>query len=142
MIEMGHIGVGALAGRECSGPITALIAGVASHALMDVAPHGEINDQGFEVVSTAVGLGILAARFGPLSPILWGAIGGVLPDAEHVLPASIKPSSPVFPTHFIDILHASDTELSIPAWAQVMLGGAVVGMLVAARRRKRLATTS
>lgn len=137
MIEMGHIGVGALAGRECSGPLTAFIAGIASHALMDVAPHGEINDQGFEIASTAVGLGVLAAKFGPTSPILWGAIGGVLPDAEHVLPSAIKPQSPVFPTHFIDVLHASDTELSIPAWAQVVLGGCIVGMLVFSGRTGR-----
>lgn len=140
VIELAHIGVGALAGRELEGPVTAFLAGFISHGVMDIAPHGEINDEGFEMYSTLVGIGILAAKFGFGSPIVWGAIGGVLPDVEHVLPAGIKPARPLYPTHFIEELHSSDTELSVPAWMQVAFGGAVVGMLVigalsAGRRR-------
>lgn len=137
MIELGHIATSALVTRSMSGPVTALLAGIAMHGLMDVAPHGEIHDEPWEIWSTAIGLIALTARFGPRSPIVWGAIGGVLPDLEHVLPASVKPSSPIFPTHSIDWLHSENDQLAIPAWLQVVAGSAVIGALVFRSRRRR-----
>ncbi len=142
MIEIAHLATGALVGREFDGPLQALLAGVAMHGLMDIAPHGEINDRSFEIATTVVGLLALAARYGWRSPITLGALGGVLPDGEHVLPARIKPQTALFPTHRISWMHASDVPLGIPAWAQVVVGGAVLGGFLfgrGSRRRRRAA---
>lgn len=137
MIEIAHIATGALVGREIDGPVTAFLAGVVMHGLMDVVPHGEIHDRAWEEVSTVAGIAVLAARYGLRSPIVWGAIGSVIPDGEHVLPASIKPKQPVFPTHRIPWLHSVYDELAIPAWLQVVAGGAVIGALVAGSTHSR-----
>lgn len=133
MIELGHIATGALLGKRCAGPVEAALTGVFLHGLMDVAPHGEVGDRRFEIGSTFAGLALLGARYGVRSPILWGAVGGVLPDVEHVLPQRIRPSRELFPTHSIKWLHSSDKAFNIPAWVQVVAGGAVVGALVFAR---------
>jgi hypothetical protein len=135
MIELAHAASGALVGRACDGPLDALIAGMAVHALGDVVPHGEINDTQFEVKTAIASIALLALRYGPGSPVVWGAVGGVLPDAEHVLPTSIKPERAMFPTHRYESLHASDGALAIPAWLQAIIGGAIVGALLMLRRR-------
>lgn len=134
MIELAHIATGVLAGARCSGPADALLAGVALHALGDVTPHGEVNDRTFEIGSAFVGIGLLAARYGLRSPIVWGAIGAVLPDAEHLLPERGPEHRDLFPTHRFEWLHRSDGPLAIPAWIQVVAGGAVIGGLLARRR--------
>lgn len=135
MIELGHIAVGALTGCTLDGPVSAFVAGMATHALLDVAPHAEIDDTMWELWSTAVGVVALAARFGWKSPIVWGAIGGVLPDAEHVLPRAVRPRHALFPSHNIDVLHSENPELAVPAWVQVVVGAAVVGALIFGSRR-------
>lgn len=134
MIELAHMATGVLAGRRCSGPADALLAGVVLHAIGDVTPHGEVNDRTFEVGSTAVGVGVLAARYGLQSPIVWGAIGSVLPDVEHVLPARLRSPRGYFPTHRFEWLHRSGGPLAIPAWLQVVVGGAIIGAVAAGRR--------
>jgi len=134
MIELAHMATGVLVGTRCSGPADALVAGVALHAIGDMTPHGEVDDRSFEVGSTAVGILALAARYGPRSPVLWGAIGAVLPDVEHVLPRRLREATgPLFPTHRFSWLH-NNGPLAVPAWLQVLGGGAVLGGLLARRR--------
>jgi hypothetical protein len=134
MIELGHIATGLLLGRRRRSALRALAVGIASHALFDITPHGEVNDRNFELASTVVGIGLLAARRGVRSPLVWGAIGAVLPDGEHVLPRSLRPNRDLFPTHRFHSLHSSDGPWSIPAAAQVVLAGAVIGAVAAQRR--------
>lgn len=134
MIQLAHLAVGALAARGRSGPLAALLAGIASHAAIDVPPHGEVHDDAFEAATATIGVLALAARHGVMSPITWGALGGVLPDLEHVLPRRIRPRRAVFPTHRYAWTHGDEgLPLRVPAWAQAVLGGAVLGVLVAAR---------
>lgn len=140
MIQLSHIGTGALAGTQCNGPIEALLTGVTLHGLMDVAPHGEVDDMGWELVSAVTAIGALIARLGLRSPVVWGAVGGVLPDLEHVLPKPVRSEEGLYPTHRIKWLHSSNTPLALPAWAQVVLGGAVVGAFAMRRRPKPPAT--
>ena len=142
MIQLGHMATGLLAGKQCSGPVSALLAGVVMHGMMDVAPHGEINDRRWEIASVAVGVPLLAATCGWTSPLTWGAIGGVLPDAEHVLPAAIKPDGALYPTHRVDVLHSSDTPLAAPAWLQVAVGGAALGFFAVRGLLRRRAGTA
>lgn len=135
MIQLAHVASGALAGRQRAGVGDALLAGLALHALIDVIPHGEVHDHHFEGASAVGGVVALAARHGLGSPIVWGAVGGALPDLEHVLPRRLRPRRPMFPTHRVARLHGWESKpLAIPAWLQALVGGAVIGALVARRR--------
>lgn len=139
MIELTHVATGALIGGRCNGPLEAVLAGVATHALMDIAPHDELHDVAFEASSAVVGILALARRHGLGSPIVWGAVGGVLPDIEHVLPAVIRPRQPLFPTHRVSWLHSAGP-FRVPVWLQVIAGGAIIGAL-ASRVRSQPVTT-
>jgi hypothetical protein len=136
MIQLAHVATGALAGRGRRGALDALLAGVAAHGVMDVIPHGEVHDDAFEAVTAIGGVLAIAARHGATSPITWGAIGGVLPDLEHVLPRRIRPATAIFPTHRWGRLHGWETKpLALPAWAQATLGGLVIGVVASAMPR-------
>ncbi len=136
MIQLAHVATGALAGRGRTALRDAFLAGLATHAAMDVIPHGEVHDDGFELVTGAAGVLALAARYGWASPITIGALGSVVPDMEHVPKLLGIRTPPVFPTHRFGALHGWETKpLVIPAWLQAVLGGAVIGIFVAIGRR-------
>jgi len=136
MIQLAHVATGALVGRHRSGPFDALLAGLVMHGAMDVIPHGEVNDEAFEIVTAVGGVVALAVRHGLSSPIVWGAIGGVLPDAEHILPHKLRSSRGWFPTHRFSWTHGWETKpLALPAWTQAMLGGAIIGVFAMLVRR-------
>lgn len=132
MIQLAHVATGALAGRGRAGTLDALVAGLATHAAIDVIPHGEVHDQLFELVSGAAGVLALAARHGWRSPITIGAIGAIIPDMEHLPQAVGIHQRAVFPTHRYARTHGWEHKpLAIPAWLQAVLGGAVIGALAA-----------
>lgn len=130
MIQLAHVATGALAGRGRTGLFDALVAGLVTHAAIDLVPHGEVHDDEFELASGLAGVLALAARYGWRSPVTIGALGGVLPDMEH-LPRKLGiRSTPRFPTHRWAVLHGWEHKpLAIPAWVQAVVGGAVIGAL-------------
>ncbi|MCW2923153.1 MAG: hypothetical protein JWM98_557 [Thermoleophilia bacterium] len=138
MIQLAHVATGALAGRNRSGLRDAFIAGMLTHAAMDVIPHGEVHDDEYELLSGAAGVIAIAARHGWRSPITMGAIGAIVPDMEH-LPQKFGIFQPtLFPTHRIKWLHGWETKpLAIPAWVQAVVGGAVIGAFAMTRGRAR-----
>ncbi len=136
MIQLAHVATGALAGRGRSALRDAFLAGLATHAAMDVIPHGEVHDDYFELVTGAAGVLAIAARYGWTSPVTIGAIGSIVPDMEHIPQLVGIRTPPLFPTHRWGILHGWETKpLALPAWLQAVLGGAVIGVLVATVRR-------
>jgi hypothetical protein len=136
VIQLAHVATGALAGRGRTALRDAFLAGLATHAAMDVIPHGEVHDDYFELFSGAAGVLALAARHGWASPITIGAIGSIVPDMEHIPQVLGIRTPPLFPTHRVGALHGWETKpLAIPAWLQAVLGGAVIGLLVAIGRR-------
>lgn len=138
MIQLVHVATGALAGRRCSGTLDALVGGLAMHAAMDVIPHGEVHDHGFELVTGAAGVLTLAARHGWRSPVTLAAFGSVVPDMEHAPAMLGLRTTALFPTHRYGILHGWETKpLAVPAWLQAVLGGAVIGAVAALRRAPR-----
>jgi hypothetical protein len=138
VIQLAHVATGALAERHAGGALDALLAGITAHATMDVVPHGEVHDDAFEAATAVAGVLAIAARYGLRSPITIGAIGGVLPDLEHVLPRRIRPARALFPTHRFGSLHGWEHKpLVVPAWVQALLGGAVIGALATWRRGER-----
>lgn len=147
VIQLAHVATGALAARvlaayalERDGELglrDAFVAGLVTHAAMDVIPHGEVHDEHFELVSGAAGVLALAARHGWASPITVGAIGAIVPDMEHIPQVLGLRTPPLFPTHRWGMLHGWETKpLAIPAWLQAVLGGAVIGALAAILRRR------
>jgi hypothetical protein len=61
----------------------------------------------------------------------------VLPDLEHVLPRRIRPQRAVYPTHRWGVFHGWETKpFAIPASAQAILGGIVIGILALTRARR------
>lgn len=135
MIQLAHVATGALAGRGRSSLRDAFVAGLVTHAAIDVLPHGEVHDEHFELLSGAAGVLALAARHGWASPITIGAIGAIVPDMEHI-PQQFGRRIALFPTHRYGRLHGWETKpLALPAWVQAVLGGAVIGVFVAFRRR-------
>lgn len=138
MIQLAHVATGALAGRGRSGPANALLAGLITHAAIDVIPHGEVDDGDFELVTGALGVLAIGLRHGWRSPMTLGAIGGVLPDLEHLPQKFGVHQRAIFPTHRIGALHGWATKpLALPAWLQAVGGGAVIGAIAAAVSRPR-----
>lgn len=131
------MGTGAMIGSHYDSPLQAALAGVVMHGIMDIAPHGEIHDRQFEIATTAAGLAALGAGVGFRSPVWWGALGGVLPDAEHVLPRRLRGGrGGWFPTHYFKALHSSDAPLSLPPAWQAILGGGILGAFIFGRKRR------
>jgi len=100
MMGCGHAFIGTLAGALAGSRAKALIAGLVSHAVCDIVPHSEVPPE-MDLVLAGAALGGIAAGFGARSPEFWGALGAVLPDAEHglVLAGVREELGCIFPTH-------------------------------------------
>jgi hypothetical protein len=86
MMLVPHTCVNAAAGSLFKKPLTAFAAGVAGHALLDLIPHKDISAHKAEGLLVLIMLGLVSTSCGLKSPSFWCAVGGVLPDVEHVLP--------------------------------------------------------
>jgi hypothetical protein len=122
-----HVATGAAGGALTRSRPAAVALGLLLHALGDRMPHHDIDSQRFEIRSGAACALALAARHGPLSPVTIGALASSAPDVEHLLPLPHK----IFPSHWIPGWHR---EGGLPAWAQLLAAGAIVGYLLAAHR--------
>ena len=127
MIVSLHVATGAAGGAITRSRPKAIALGLVLHALGDRMPHHDIESQRFETRSGAVCALALALRYGPLSPVTVGALAASAPDVEHLLPLPRK----IFPSHAIEGWHR---EGGVPAWAQLLAAGAILGYLLSARR--------
>ena len=131
MIVSLHVATGAAGGALTRSRAGAIGLGLLLHALGDRMPHQDIRSQRFELRSgVACGLA-LAARHGPLSPVTIGALAASAPDIEHVLRLPRPGGRKLFPSHRIPGWHQAG---GVPAWAQLLAAGAIVGSLLGARR--------
>lgn len=136
MIVSFHVASGALAGALAGSRAGALALGPLAHLAADRMPHQDISSRRFEVASGAAALLLLAARRGPLDPAVTGALAASLPDAEHVLPLPRPGRRKLFPSHRFDGWHRSG---GVPAWAQLVAAGVILGVLVARGRAASVA---
>ena len=127
MIVSLHVATGAAGGAITGSRKGAIVLGLVLHALGDRMPHHDIESQRFEIRSGAACVLALAARHGPLSPITIGALASSAPDVEHLLPLPRK----LFPSHWVPGWHR---EGGVPAWAQLLAAGVIVGYLLGGRR--------
>ena len=123
-----HVAVGGAVGALVRSRPLALVLGPPLHVAGDHVPHVDIPDRNFEIGSGLVALGLLAARRGPLDPAVLGGAATALPDLEHVLPWLRLGGEKLF--HRGGGGHG----VGISAETQLVLAGAVVGLLLARRR--------
>ncbi len=130
MIVSLHVASGALAGALAGSRSAALAVGPLMHLAGDRMPHQDIGSRRFEIASGTALLLLLAARRGPLDPTVLGAVAAALPDAEHVLRLPRPGGRKLFPSHRVRGWHRAG---GVPAWAQLLAAGAVLGALAARR---------
>ena len=130
MIVSLHVASGGLVGALAGNRRRALLLGLAAHAAGDAVPHWDVASRRFEIASGVAGLLLLAATRGPTSPAVVGAIGASVPDLEHVLPLPRPGGRKLFPSHRLIGWHRRG---GIPAWAQLVAAGALLGFVLARR---------
>ena len=131
MIVSLHVATGAAGGAITRSRAGAVVLGLALHALGDRVPHQDIRSRRFEIRSGVACALALAARYGPLSPVTIGALAASAPDIEHVVRLPRPGGRKLFPSHRIHGWHQAG---GLPAWAQLLAAGVIVGYLLGARR--------
>jgi hypothetical protein len=123
-----HVATGGALGALVRSRALALLFGPPLHVAADRVPHEDIPDQSFEIGSGLLALGLLAARRGPLDPAVLGGAAAAMPDLEHVLPL-LRPRGEM-------LFHRGGGPhgVGISVEAQLLIAGAVVGLLLARRR--------
>ena len=128
MIVSLHVATGAAAGAATGSRLGALLLGPVLHLAGDRVPHEDIHSRRFEVASGAACLALVAATRGPLDPATLGAAASSAPDLEHLVPLLRPRGRKLF--HGRRGWHRSGR---FPAQLQLVLAGALVGTVIAAR---------
>jgi hypothetical protein len=128
MIVSLHVATGAAVGALVRARPLALLLGPPLHVAGDRVPHEDIPDRTFEIGSGLAALGLLALRRGPFDPAVLGGAAAAMPDLEHIAPW-LRP-------HGEKLFHRGRGRhgVGIPAESQLLLAGAVVGLLLTRRR--------
>lgn len=134
MIVSLHVGTGAAAGALARSRTRAVLLGLLSHALGDRMRHQDIASRRFEIGSGVAGVLLLAATRGPFHPVTVGAVAASSPDLEHMLPFLRLRGRKIFPSHRLRGWHRAG---GVPAWAQLLVAGALLGSVAGSRSLPR-----
>lgn len=129
MIVSLHVATGATGGLLARTRARALLLGPLLHVVADALPHQDIASRRFEIRSGVASLALLAARRGPVDPATLGALAASAPDLEHVFTWLRPGGKKLF--HGSRGWHRSG---AFPAKLQLLLAGAILGLLIAPRR--------
>lgn len=127
MIVSLHVATGAAVGAAAGSRTKALVLGIASHGIGDAIPHEDFESRSFETASGLALLLLLAARYGPLHPVVLGGAAASAPDLEHVLPLPRPGGRELYPSHRVVGWHRSG---GLSARLQLLAAGVIVGALV------------
>ena len=97
-----HAAAGAAVAPLAREPVSAFLAGAATHAVLDMIPHYDYESTIPGVLDFAVAALLIASAAGDhKDTTAWAMLGGVLPDLEVVMSylGLISPSNLVFPSH-------------------------------------------
>jgi hypothetical protein len=130
MIVSLHVATGAAAGVLLESRLGALTAGPVLHLLGDRMPHQDIPSRRFETWTGVGALALVALRHGPLSAATLGAVAASVPDVEHVLRLPQPGGRKLFPSHRVPGWHRAG---GVPAWAQLVAAGLLLGFVLARR---------
>jgi hypothetical protein len=125
-----HVATGAALGALSRSRAAALALGPPLHLVCDRVPHEDIASRRFEIRSGLAELALLALTRGPLDAATLGAAATAAPDLEHVFPRLRPGGRKVF--HGGRGWHRSG---GFRAEAQLVLAGAILGLLLRPRRR-------
>jgi hypothetical protein len=131
VIESLHVASGAAAGAALRSRTAAIVVGPVLHFLGDLIPHQDIASRRFEVGSGVLGVLAVAARRGPADAATLGALAASAPDIEHVVRLPRPGGRKLFPSHRVPGWHRPG---GVPAWAQLLVAGALLGTVLSARR--------
>ena len=109
-----HVATGAAGGALTRSRAGAIGLGLVLHALGDRIPHQDIRSRRFEIQS-----GVACA------------LAASAPDIEHVVRLPRPGGRKLFPSHRIPGWHQAG---GVPAWAQLLVAGTIVGYLLGSRR--------
>ncbi len=131
-----HSLIGAAAGSFFSRKDAAFLAGVASHLLADLLPHKD-TDVPLDICLCTASLSAIASLRGVDSAEFAGAIGGIVPDSEHVLRIAglLNDESLIFPTHIQKgKYHGPDTD---EVFSQILLAISAILVILANGHEKK-----
>ncbi len=80
-----HFATGAALGKIAGSNWLALILGLFSHILLDVLPHHDYRGRRGIILDSVVTLSMVLWLLPNPSYILWGAVGGAIPDLEVII---------------------------------------------------------
>jgi hypothetical protein len=123
-----HVATGAALGAAVRSRTLALLLGPPLHLAGDRVPHEDLDDRSFEVCSGLFALGLLAARRGPFDPAVLGGAAASMPDLEHLVPWLRLHGEKVFHRG------GGNHGVGMPVETQLLLAGAVLGLLLGRRR--------
>ena len=132
MIVSLHVASGAALGAVARSRRRAVGLGLLAHLVGDRIPHQDIPSRRFELRSGVALLLLVALRRGVLHPATIGAAAASAPDIEHVLRLPRPGGRKLFPSHRFHGWHRPG---GLPAGLQLLLAGALVGGVIASRRR-------
>jgi hypothetical protein len=130
MVTAVHALVGGALGSVTRSRAGAAALGVAAHAACDSIPHRDLSVP-IEVALAVAALGTIGLVAGRRSTEFWGAVGGVVPDLENLVPASYRGGHKWFPSHWF--AHAVGEH---PMWTTLLVAAAAIGWLLWRWRRK------
>jgi hypothetical protein len=131
MIVSLHAATGAAMGAAVRSPLAAAVLGPLLHLAGDRVPHEDAYDQGFELRTGLLVIGLLAARRGVFDAATVGAAAACAPDVEHVVRLPRPGGSKLF--HGRRGWHR-DGHFTVRQ--QLLLAGILVGPLLAPRTRE------
>jgi hypothetical protein len=132
MIVSFHVASGALVGALTGRRGRAAALGPLVHLAGDRMPHHDVSSRRFELASGTVAVLLLAAARGPFDPAVVGGIAASVPDVEHVLRLPRPAGRKLFPSHRFHGWHRAG---GVPAWAQLLAAGAILGGLASSGTR-------
>jgi hypothetical protein len=97
-----HLVTGAALGMITGSPVRAFLFGLLSHILLDAIPHHDyrkVRHCVIDIVGGTIVFALVFVFFRPDPAMLWGAIGGVVPDLEVPLHHFGFIRRRVFPSH-------------------------------------------
>jgi len=124
-----HVATGAAMGAVVRSRPLALLLGAPLHVAGDRVPHEDIPDRSFEIGSGLAALALLAVRRGPLDAAVLGGAAASMPDLEHLVPWLRVRGEKIFHRG-----GGGRHGVGISVEAQLLLAGAVLGLVLARRR--------
>ncbi len=97
-----HLVAGATAGFVAKNPVEGFVIGVFTHIVLDMIPHHDHESVANCVLDITVGTAVFLVAVALLRPevrVIWGAVGGVLPDVEIPLHHFGLIGKRFFPSH-------------------------------------------